>query len=413
MAEKRKDNKGRILRDNEYQRKDGKYEYKYQYLGKRCSVYSWRLVSTDRMPPGKRHEISLREKEKNIRRDMEDGIDTDRAAKMTMNDLLAMYLESKTKLREKTKEKYQYLCKLHIKESWFGNMMVGDIKKANVKRFYAEFGKDHADAYVRMLHNNLIRPALEFAVDNDIIRKNPTKGCLEGYDGTRKRVALTREQQRIFLAYVGGDDHEKIYQPMIQVMLGTAARVSEICGLTWKDVDMKNRMIRIDHQINYEKSDEGMKHFISKPKTESGIRDIPMTDQVYKALLNQKKLNILLGRRGDYELDGYSNFVFLNSNQRPYTYRTFNYILYGIVRRYNDKETQQAKKEKRKPVLLPNISNHILRHTGCTRMAESGMDVKVLQVIMGHSDAAVTLKVYDHVDKERMKKEIQKIENVI
>lgn len=93
--------------------------------------------------------------------------------------------------------------------------------------------------------------------------------------------------------------------------------------------------------------------------------------------------------------------------------RTFNYILYGIVRRYNDKETQQAKKEKRKPVLLPNISNHILRHTGCTRMAESGMDVKVLQVIMGHSDAAVTLKVYDHVDKERMKKEIQKIENVI
>ena len=71
------------------------------------------------------------------------------------------------------------------------------------------------------------------------------------------------------------------------------------------------------------------------------------------------------------------------------------------------------KKEKRKPVLLPNISNHILRHTGCTRMAESGMDVKVLQVIMGHSDAAVTLKVYDHVDKERMKKEIQKIENVI
>ena len=58
-------------------------------------------------------------------------------------------------------------------------------------------------------------------------------------------------------------------------------------------------------------------------------------------------------------------------------------------------------------------SFHILRHTECTRMAESGMDVKVLQVIMGYSDAVVTLKVYDHVDKERMKKEIQKIENVI
>lgn len=72
-----------------------------------------------------------------------------------------------------------------------------------------------------------------------------------------------------------------------------------------------------------------------------------------------------------------------------------------------------AEKEKRDPVLLPKISNHILRHIGYTRMAEAGMDVKVLQVIMGHSDPAVTLRVYDHVDQERMKKEIQKIENVI
>ena len=413
MAEKRKDNKGRILRDKERQRPDGKYEYRYWYMGQRCSLYSWKLVSTDRVPAGKPDELSLREKIKALERDIADGIATSRAARTSMNQLFQMYLASKTKLREKTKETYRYLWKLHVEESWFGNMMVGDVKKANVKRFYADFGSDHADASVRMMHNNLIRPVLEFAVDNDMIRKNPTKGCLEGYDGTRKRVALTREQQRIFLDYVGNDTYGKVHLPMIQVMIGTAARISEICGLTWNDVDMKNRMIRIDHQLNYDRTDDGMKYSISKPKTESGIRDIPMANQVYKAFLEQKKMNVLLGRRGDYELDGYSNFVFLNSNQRPYTYRSFNYILYGLVRRYNDKETQQAKKEKRKPVLLPDISNHILRHTGCTRMAESGMDVKVLQVIMGHSDAAVTLKVYDHVDKERMKKEIQKIENVI
>ena len=56
---------------------------------------------------------------------------------------------------------------------------------------------------------------------------------------------------------------------------------------------------------------------------------------------------------------------------------------------------------------------HILRHTGCTRLAEAGMDVKVLQVIMGHSDPAVTLRVYDHVDQERMQAEIQKIEDAM
>ena len=63
--------------------------------------------------------------------------------------------------------------------------------------------------------------------------------------------------------------------------------------------------------------------------------------------------------------------------------------------------------------LLSVIPNHILRHTGCTRMAEAGMDVKALQTIMGHSDPAVTMKVYNHVDQERLKKEVKKMENVI
>ena len=145
---------------------------------------------------------------------------------------------------------------------------------------------------------------------------------------------------------------------MIQVMLGTAARISEICGLTWKDIDMKNRVIRIDHQLNYDRVGGEMKYFISEPKTDSGIRDIPMTSQVHKALIRQKKLNLRLNRRGDYELDGYKNFVFLNSNQRPYNYRSFNFILYGIVDRYNKKEKLRAEKERRDPVLLPKISNH-------------------------------------------------------
>lgn len=122
---------------------------------------------------------------------------------------------------------------------------------------------------------------------------------------------------------------------------------------------------------------------------------------------------MMLGRCGDYELGGYRNFIFLNSNQRPYNYKSFNYILYGIVRYYNREEQERAKREKREPVLLPVISNHILRHTGCTRMAEAGMDVKVLQTIMGHSDPAVTMKVYNHVDQERLKKEIRKIDYAI
>lgn len=413
-GKKRTDNKGRILRDNEHQRRDGKYEYKYFAGGQRKTVYSWRLVPTDRTPKGKRDDLSLREKEKAIEKDLTDGIDAVRASRMTLNELFRMYMDHKTKLKEKSRSKYYELWRLHLEDNRLGKMVICDIKKANIQKFYAGLSQSgHSDGTVRMFHNNLLRPALEFAVDNDLIRKNPTKGCLEGYEGTRKREALTRREQQVFLDYVDSSPGMKIHLPMIQIMIGTACRVGEICGLTWADVDMKGRTISITHQMNYDRINGQMKYFVSTPKTESGVRKIPMTDQVYRAFVEQKKLNMMLGRCGDYELDGYRNFIFLNSNQRPYNYKSFNYILYGIVRNYNREEQERAKREKREPVLLPVISNHILRHTGCTRMAEAGMDVKALQTIMGHSDPAVTMKVYNHVDQERLKKEIRKMENVI
>lgn len=415
MAEKRKDSKGRILRAGETQRADGRYRYQYiDSSGKRQEIYSWKLVPTDRIPAGKRNDLSLREKETAIFRDLDDGINTAKASKMSLNELFYMYLDGKTKLKDKSRRKYIQLWEMHVKENRLGKMALDSIKKAHIQRFYSELSTGGlSDTTVRMYHNNLIRPALEFAVDNDLIRKNPTKGCLEDYQGTRKRETLTRKEQQIFLEYVKGSQYFSHYLPMIQIMLGTACRIGEICGLTWKDVDLKNREIHIDHQLNYEKIDGKMQRYISEPKTETGKRIIGMTTQVYQAFIEQKRLDVMLGRRSSLEIDGYKNFVFINSKSMPYSITSFNAILYGIVKSYNEEELKNAKREKRSPVLLPKISNHILRHTGCTRMAEVGIDPKVLQVIMGHSDPAVTMKVYNHVDQERMKKEIMKIEYVI
>lgn len=415
MAEKRKDSKGRILRAGETQRADGRYRYQYiDSSGKRQEIYSWKLVPTDRIPAGKRNDLSLREKETAILRDLDDGINTVKASKMSLNELFYMYLYSKTKLKDKSKKKYKQLWELHVEGSNLGKMSLTNIKKAHIQRFYSELSTGGlSDTTVRMYHNNLIRPALEFAVDNDLIRKNPTKGCLEDYQGARKREALTRKEQQIFLDHVKNSKYFFHYLPMIQIMLGTACRIGEICGLTWEDVDLKNREIHIDHQLNYEKIDGKMQRYISEPKTESGKRIIGMTTQVYQAFIEQKRFDVMLGRRSSLEIDGYKNFVFINSKSMPYSITSFNAILYGIVKNYNEEELKNAKRERRSPVLLPKISNHILRHTGCTRMAEAGIDPKVLQVIMGHSDPAVTMKVYNHVDQERMKKEIMKIEYVV
>ena len=414
MAEKRKDSKGRVLKEGEFQRKNGKYEYKYTQNGERKTVYSWRLLATDKNPEGKKYDLSLREKEKEISRDLDDGINTTLAHQINLNEMFEMYLRSKKKLSSKTKAKYRQLWKLHVAESPLGLMAPGKMKKANIQHFYAGLSDEGlSDTTIRMYHNNLIQPTLVYAVDNDLLRKNPAKGCLDGCTDYKKRNALTREEQRIFLDFVKNSKYYNVYLPMLQIMIGTACRIGEISGLTWEDVDMKKREIHINHQLVYEKVDGKATLYIDTPKSESGNRTIGMTSQVRNAFLEQKALCIRLGRRSVVEVDGYKDFIFLNNWNRPYTTTGFNAVLGRIVTHYNKEEQKKAEKEKRKPLLLTHISNHILRHTGCTRMAEAGMDIKVLQTIMGHSDPAITLKVYDHVDNERMKNEVLKVEYVV
>ena len=71
--------------------------------------------------------------------------------------------------------------------------------------------------------------------------------------------------------------------------------------------------------------------------------------------------------------------------RRDQEYCIINFVLDGIVRDYNKAESLRAEKEHREPVQLPHVSAHILRYTACSRLAESGIDAKTLQIIMGHA----------------------------
>ena len=148
-------------------------------------------------------------------------------------------------------------------------------------------------------------------------------------------------------------------------------------------------------------------------KTDAGWRDIPLTANARQSLIRQKELDFLLRKRTKLEVDGINDFVFTNTQGRPYAPNAINLFLDNIVKAYNKRENIQAEKEKRELELLPHISAHILRHTACTRLAEAGIEPKILQTIMGHSDISVTMNVYNHVDKERLVKEMQKIEAII
>ena len=112
MSEKRRDNKNRILRSGESQRKDGRYAYKYtDTFGKVQFVYAWKLVPTDKTPAGKRDDISLREKKKEIQKDLDDGIDTI-GKKMTVCELYAKQNRHRGNVRHNTTKGRERLMKL-------------------------------------------------------------------------------------------------------------------------------------------------------------------------------------------------------------------------------------------------------------------------------------------------------------
>lgn len=399
-GKKRTDNKGRILRTGEMQRsEDQRYIYRYNDLsGKRKTVYALTLAE-------------LREKEKKIERDLQDGIDSSKG-NMTLNELFQVYMGTKTELRESTRCNYLAVWKNAIQESVLGNMKIPQIKRIHIQSFYAGLIKQGLSENTIKLYHSLIHPTLELAVDSDIIRKNPSKDCKKGISSTKKeRGAMTRKEQKIFLGFIKDSNIYSVYYPMIIFALSTALRVGELTGLRWTDVDFKENVIHVRQQLIYKNLGDGCKFHIQDLKTEAGRRDIPLTENARKSLIKQKEFCLLLGKGiKQQKIDGINDFVFTNTQGKPYATNAINFILNNVVKAYNTKEIEQARKERRKAELLPHISAHILRHTACTRLAESGLEPKVLQYIMGHTNVAVTLNIYTHLDFTQIQKKMEAVQ---
>lgn len=398
-GKKRTDNKGRILRTGEIQRsEDNRYLYRYVDLsGKKKTIYAATLAE-------------LREKEKQIKRDLQDGIDTSRGD-MTLNQLFHIYMDTKTDLRESTRCNYISVWNNSVKSSVLGNMKIAQIKQLHIRTFYSELAKKGLSANTIKLYHNLIYPALELAVDSDIIRKNPAKDAKKGIGGTKKeRTAMTIAEQNKLLDFIKGNDRYCVYYPMIVFALSTALRIGELTGLRWSDIDLKENIIHIRQQLIYRNLGDGCRFHVQDLKTEAGQRDIPLTANAKKCLIKQKELNLLLGRSQHQEIDGIIDFVFLNSQGKPYAVNAINLMLDNTVKAYNNLEKMHAKSKHREIELLPHISAHILRHTACTRLAESGLEPKVLQYIMGHANISITLDVYTHLDFSQIQKKMEAVQ---
>ena len=419
VSEKRRDNKKRILNNGESQRKDGKYEFKYvDANGVRRSAYSWKLVDTDKVPEGKRCDMSLREIEKQIRRDLEDGISTHNANSKTLNDLYDAYIESKSELKQSTRTNYIYMYKKYVSIS-IGKRRISTIKYSDIKKFYNSLilEKGFKPNSMESIHT-ILHPIFTMAVRDGYIRANPTDDVMREIKKshnweTPKRHALTEEQQEIFIDFVANSKEYQHWLPLFTVFLGTGCRVGEIIGLTWKDCDFKDGIISINHNLIYRQQDNGKcEMHITTPKTESGKRIVPMFEAVRKALLQEKMRQLQTGFNTTI-IDGYSGFVFKNRFGYVHNPHAINRAIKRIYTACNEQEMERAAKEHRKPILIPHFSCHSLRHTFCTRFCENETDLKIIQEIMGHADISTTMNVYNEATKERKQASFARLEGKI
>ena len=146
MSEKRRDNRNRILREGEYQRKDGRYRFRYlDEDGKEQNVYSWRLDKNDPMPKGKKREPSLREKEKQIEADLFDHIATN-GGKLTVLKLVEKYVSLKTGVRHNTVAGYKTVINI-LKKEPFGRQRIDKVRLSDAKAWLVKLQKVDGRGY--------------------------------------------------------------------------------------------------------------------------------------------------------------------------------------------------------------------------------------------------------------------------
>lgn len=413
MPDKRKDSKGRTLRNGETQLPDGRYKFRYtDDEGQRRTVYSWKLVATDKLKEGQRDQESLREKEKRILKDLDDHIRTKSAEQVTVNDMFEKFLDIRMDLRGTTRRCYRDLFSSHVYPA-IGNRAVGRVKPSDIQRMYQEAVAEHGvtPSTVQKVHS-VVYQIFEMAVIDNIIRTNPSANAFKYFAKSNEvtskpREALTVEQQEQFIDFVYSSHIYGRLGNLFTVLLGTGLRIGEALALTWDDIDFDAGMITIYKTMAYKQGEDGKYSYrISPPKTAAGIREIPMLNDVADALKREKSQP---KPKKKFVVEGYTGFVFLNSAGQVYTNSFLYDSIQGIVETYNREELARATKEDRPPVYLPKISAHIFRHTFCTRMCEQDVNLKVLQDIMGHRNIRTTMEVYAKATREKKQDAIKEM----
>ncbi len=290
-------------------------------------------------------------------------------------------------IRPNTIRNYKERFKHNI-DRCIGNMLISEVKPMHCQNVLNQMKDDYKTSTIYQTRITLYSMFSD-AVENDVILKNPvTKSVKYNIGKEPKKVrALTIEEQKKFLETAKGTSNYNQFAFLLQ----TGLRTGELIGLKWSDIDFKRKVMHIERSVEYRHSVGEWR--IGEPKSKSGYRDVPLTEEAISILKKQKEklkeikvINIQ-----------FKDFVFLCRKGEPTKNSAYDTSLFKLC----DKAG------------IDRFSMHVLRHTYATRAIEGGIRPKTLQVILGHSNVGITMNLYVHVTEDEKLKEVEKIEKVL
>ena len=315
--------------------------------------------------------------------------DLDQATDMLVDAWFDYWIGIKKQtVRPNTVRNYSERYERNIK-GVIGNKLLTDVKPIHCQKIFSNMADEGYKTTTIYQTRIALYNMFEFARENDVLIANPCKKSLKSDMGkpSDKKEALTIDVQKKFLEAVVGYSYENQYRFVLQ----TGLRTGELIGLKWSDIDFENRTMKIERTMEYRYKVGEWR--VGPPKSKSGYRTIPLTDEAIRILENQRSKNKSL-KLVPME---WKDIVFLCRKGTPVKNSTYDTGLF----KYCDR------------VGIPRFSMHVLRHIFATRCIEGGMKPKTLQKILGHSNIGITMNLYVHITEDEKHREIDLVADAL
>lgn len=371
-----KDLKGKEIGDGIYQQPNGTYCARFvDKFGRRKSKRSKKLQEVRQWIADATY--------------IDEHSDLDQATDMIVDAWFDYWISIKKQtVRPNTVRNYSERYERNIKDV-IGKKLLTEVKPIHCQTIFSKMAEEGYKTTTIYQTRIALYNMLEFARENDVLITNPCKKSAKSDMGkpSAKKEALTIDVQKKFLEAVVGYSYENQYRFVLQ----TGLRTGELIGLKWSDIDFENRTMKIERSMEYRYKVGEWR--IGPPKSKSGYRTIPLTDEAIRILENQraknKKLKLIPIEWNDT--------VFLCRNGTPVKNSTYDTGLF----KYCDR------------VGIPHFSMHVLRHTFATRCIEGGMKPKTLQKILGLSNIGITMNLYVHITEDEKHREIDLVADAL